>query len=112
MKSKFLFCKVALLLVFMSAVNSAYSQNTGTSSQSSTTSQGAETSPIAPPLVGETQTATPQPGMENPAPSEARRSVALGWLILGFALGLLVGALAWRRSTAVAREDIRRDRAA
>jgi len=112
MKSKFHFCKVALLLAFVLAANSAYSQNTGTSPQSPTTSQGTQTSPAQTPTVGETQTAPPQPGVGNTAPSEAARSVAWGWLILGFAMGLLVGALTWRRRAVVVREDIRRDRAA
>jgi len=112
MKSKFLFCKLALLLMFVLTVNPTYSQNTGTSPQSRTTSQGPETTPAQTPLVGETQTAPPQPGVGNTAPSEASRSVAWGWLILGFAIGLLVGALAWRRSAAIVKKDIRRDRVA
>jgi hypothetical protein len=114
---------LALLLVLIAA---AYSQNTGTSPQQGTTSQSpsqAQTptqptqniqTPSQTPstLPGETQTAPPQPRFSNTSPSEAARRVGWGWLVLGLGIGLLIGALAWRRTDIVTREDTRRDRVA
>jgi len=120
MKSPFQLPKLLLTcLLAMVPIGVTYSQNTGTSSQPGTTSQSQSSAqtqstgtPVVP-TVGETQTALPQPGTSNQAPNEAARRGAWGWLILGFAIGLLVGTLAWRRSTTLAvREDIRRDRIA
>ena len=120
MKSQFQLPKLLLAcLLVIVPIGTTYSQNTGTSSQPGTTSQGQSsvqspsTDTPAVPTVGETQTSPPQAGFGNPAPNEAARRVAWGWLILGFLIGLVVGALAWRRSTTLARrEDIRRDRIA
>jgi hypothetical protein len=118
---------LALLLVLIAA---AYSQNTGTSPQRGTTSQSPSqaqtpTQPTQTPtqsiqtpsqtpstLPGETQTAPPQPGFGNASPSEAARRVGWGWLVLGLGIGVLIGALAWRRTDIVTREDTRRDRVA
>jgi len=122
---------LALLLVLITA---AYSQNTGTSPQPGTTSQNAspgqtptqtpaeptqtpaqgvqapsQTPSTAP---GETETAPPQAGFGNTSPSEASRSVGWGWLVLGVGIGLWIGALAWRGTDVVTREDTRRDRIA
>jgi len=117
MKSRCPLTKTVLLLVLaLTVISPAYSQNTGTAPQSGTSSQNpsqaATPTPAAPPAVGETQTAPPQADVGNTAPPEAAHSVAWGWLILGFAIGLLVGALAWRRTGVVVREGIRRDRVA
>jgi len=98
---------LALTLAIMPAA-AAYSQNTGTSPQSGTSSQsqnGVQSQSEAPgPNVGESQVAPPQTGTGN-AQNVASRSVGWGWLILGFVIGLVVGALAWRRSAAVEGRD-------
>jgi len=115
MKSRFHFLNLFLVFVFLLIpVVAVYSQNTGTSPQSGTSSQTEVQNPSqGTTTLGETQTAPPQPALGNTAPSAAARSVAWGWLILGFGIGLVVGAVAWRRpAVAEVREDIRRDRIA
>jgi hypothetical protein len=64
------------------------------------------------PVTGETQTGVPQAGIGNTAPSPAARQVGWVWLILGFLIGLVVGAVVWRRPGAVVYDDSRRDRIA
>ena len=113
MKSQLLINKVILILLLaFSPIELALSQTTGTSPQSGTSSQVQTQAQTPAPGVGETQTAPPQPGIGNTAPAEASRGARWGWLILGFFIGLFVGALAWRRPAAVVRREERRDRIA
>jgi hypothetical protein len=54
-----------------------------------------------------------QPGVGNTAPPVARRHVPWGWLLLGIAMGFVIGVAASpRRPQRGTVEDIRRDRVA
>src|SRR3954464_12954282 len=107
---------LALLLLLLLPVSAAFSQDRGTSPQQGTSSQnstGAQRQAQAPtpalensgpgqetPAVGATQSAPLQPGIGN-TQTVASRNVPWGWLILGFFIGLLAGALAWRRPVTI-----------
>jgi hypothetical protein len=114
MKAKFCTANLILALLLVTVpVAGAYSQDTGTFPQSETSSRNqpqAQPSQVPPPDAGETQIAAPGAGVGNHASLEARRGAAWRWLALGLAIGLLVGALAWRRAAAMS--NIRRDRVA
>jgi hypothetical protein len=104
------------LLLALAPAGAAYSQDTGRSSQPGTSSL---TQP--PPK-------TPTPSVENSGPAQGNtvpgvnanetrpqpdlvdtgrptKKSSWTWLILGFFIGLLVGALAWRQPVTVGRDE-------
>ena len=114
MRSRSLLPKLLLgLILTLITIQPVFSQDPGTAAQSGTSSQ--RTNPQQqpdvnqPPPAGEAQSAPPQVGFGNTTPSPAQRQVGWWWMILGFLIGLVVGALAWRRPPL---EERRRDRVA
>ena len=106
MKSRFLLSNLIFIWALaLGPVNTAYSRSPGTSSHSETTSP----SP-AQDAAGETQLKPAPTDSNNSAPGKTTRRVAWRWLILGFAIGMLVGALAWRRAAAGVHGDTRHRR--
>ena len=103
------------LFLMLAPAGAAYSQDTGRSSQPGTSSltqpppatpaPNAENSGRAQentvPGMNPSQT-TPQPDVET---GRTTKRAAWMWAVLGFFIGLLVGALAWRKPVTVVRDE-------
>ena len=97
---------IALLLAFV-PLHSALSQTEGTYPPSQSSQPGTSSQPAVaqPPTETGSADGSIEAGIGNTAQPVAQRSVGWGWFILGLLVGLIIGAVAWRRPAVLARRS-------